>query len=169
MQQVFSRDECVKVIEYAEKKNNWQKVQWYPKVITDDVAEYELCDVTELDWFKDKLVTYALTTLDLNLSTPSISIIKYKEGCKFPRHIDRISSKEFNRDFLYNINVVLNDNFEGGEFWVDDKLLIGNSPGVVYHYKSTQWHEVKTVTKGVRYSTLFYVRERDINKTKNLI
>jgi len=65
----------------------------------------------------------------------------------------------------------LNDDYEGGEFWLDDELFQGNLPGHVYYYNSTQWHEVKPVTKGIRYSLLCFVRERDliIKEKKSLI
>jgi hypothetical protein len=69
------------------------------------------------------------------------------------------------------VNVVLNDDFEGGEFWLDDNLLENNKPGMVYYYDSLQWNEVKEINNGVRYSILCYVRERYfiIKEKKSLI
>lgn len=169
MKQLLTRDECKEIINFAEDKKSWQKVLWNAKVATSGVADYDFCDISDLTWYKDKLIQYALEELNLKLYSASVAIIKYGVGSKFPRHTDRSPNNEFNMDFLYNVNVVLNDDFEGGEFWLDDKPVAGNTPGVVYHYKSTQWHEVKEVTKGVRYTTLFYIRDRDTTKNKNLI
>ena len=62
---------------------------------------------------------------------------------------------------------MLNDEFEGGEFYLNDTKLEGNTPGIAYTYNSFEFHEVKPVTSGIRYSMLCYVRERDfITKEK---
>lgn len=169
MKQLITREECNKVIAFAESKQKW--VRNIPDKLRPNNGDgnYEVCDISDLTWYKEKLVEYALEELGLKLYTASIAVMKYKEGSKFPRHTDRNRTSEFNMDFRYNINVVLNDDFEGGEFWLDDKPVVGNTPGVVYHYNSDQWHEVKEVTRGTRYTTLFYVRDRDLIEEKKLL
>ena len=171
MKKLFTKEECLEVIQYAESKNSWTggkinlphlkniKVESRPKIVP----------LWDLEFFRERLLSYAKEELNLDIKTAGIYVMKYNTGDWFPRHKDRNEKTEFNMDFLYNINVVLNDEFEGGEFYIEDKLITYNTPGMVYHYKSDVYHEVKPVTKGTRYSALFFVRDRDIKNIYKVI
>jgi predicted 2-oxoglutarate/Fe(II)-dependent dioxygenase YbiX len=118
----------------------------------------------------NKFKNFVNSTFSFTVENVNIYALKYLPGCMFGRHYDRHYDKEKNKDFVYNINVVLNEDFSGGEFWLDDKIVKNNKLGMAYYYNSVQWHEVKPITKGVRYSMLCFVRERDfISKIKKSI
>ena len=166
LQKLFTIDECSEIIKFAESKSEWMYIHnQYDNGET--FSQYFYMDLNDNALVIDKFKNYIKSQFNFKLDTINIHIIKYLEGYKFDRHIDRVEHREKNKDFVFNINVVLNDEFEGGEFWLDDKLLIGNTPGMVYHYNSDQWHEVKKIISGIRYSMLCYVRERDFMNKKN--
>ena len=167
MKLLFSKEECRDIINFAESKNNWKRINYVTKSFP---VKYFLQNINELTFFSERIKEYISSETQFVINDSGVMILKYIEGDMFPRHNDRDTRKEFNSDFLYNINIVLNDDYEGGEFYLNDKPFIGNDVGVVYHYKSTHYHEVKEITKGTRYSALFYLRERDIVSSKiNLI
>ena len=153
---LFTKNECDEIILFSENKNQW-------KEITDEVS-YKIFFFSPSESICNKIIKYSKEILGLSISTVNLAVLKYIEGDYFPRHLDRVGNG-FNRDFLYNINLKLNDEYEGGEFFLNDKLFTAEI-GDVYHYKSTEFHEVKPVIKGIRYTGLFYLRERDIGISK---
>ena len=151
----FSLSKCNELIQLSEKKSQWTIVH------VEGRRSYKACSIDlDLDLQND-IKHYCKSNLGLNIKNVNTIILKYEVNDFFERHIDHDRYIEFNKDFLYNINVRLNDDFEGGEFWLNDSPH-HRSVGEVYHYKSTEWHEVKKVTSGVRYTALFYLRHRDL-------
>jgi predicted 2-oxoglutarate/Fe(II)-dependent dioxygenase YbiX len=153
---LFTKNECNEIISFSENENQWIKK-------TDGVS-YQIFIFKPNEFISDKIMKYAKEILGLSILTVNLAVLKYIEGGYFPRHTDR-AENGFNRDFLYNINLKLNDEYEGGDFFLNDKLFTAEV-GDVYHYKSTEFHEVKPITKGTRYTGLFYLRERDIGISK---
>jgi hypothetical protein len=158
--QIFSLEECADIVAILDTKKDWEKWVFYQENNT-LFSSYNTTPII-IDWVSDKFKTYIEKEFSFSITDISILALKYNVGDRFGRHFDRNPNFEHNKDFLYNVNVVLNDNFEGGEFWLDDKPFLNNSTGIGYSYSSTQWHEVKTITKGIRYSMLCYIRERDL-------
>jgi hypothetical protein len=151
---LFTKNECNDIIKFCEEQNNWK-----------DRTHYQIYAFEPEEHISNKIINYGKEQLGLSILHVNLGVIRYLVGYNFPRHIDRWAEFEFNKDFVYNINVKLNDEYEGGEFYLNDKLFIADV-GDVYHYKSTEYHEVKVITKGVRYSGLFYIRERDLGISK---
>jgi len=170
MKQLFTKQECLDVINFAESKNSWHGGKPnLPNIKFDIPSTPKVVSVWDLDFFRNRIIEYAKEELNLDIKTAGIHVMKYETGDSFPRHKDRDGKTEFNMDFLYNINVVLNDEFQGGEFYIEDELVTYNKPGMVYHYKSDVYHEVKQVTSGNRYSALFFIRDRDIKSIYTII
>jgi hypothetical protein len=153
---LFTKNECNEIISFSENENQWKKK-------TDGVS-YQIFIFKPNKFISDKIMKYVKEILGLSILTVNLAVLKYIEGGYFPRHTDK-DETEFNRDFLYNINLKLNDDYEGGEFLLNDNVFVADV-GDVYHYKSTEFHEVKPITKGTRYTGLFYLRERDIGISK---
>jgi predicted 2-oxoglutarate/Fe(II)-dependent dioxygenase YbiX len=168
LKRLFTIEECKEIINHAENDDTYQ---WEEKIENDSNGDlflrYFVKSLNTHVFAREKFQKFVNDEFSFNVHNTNLYILKYLSGFKFGRHFDRNLSKELNRDFVYNVNVVLNDDFEGGEFWLDDNLLENNKPGMVYYYDSLQWHEVKEIKNGVRYSILCYVRERDfITKEK---
>lgn len=154
---LFTKNECDEIISFSENQNRWKEVN--------DGGIYKIVFFTPNEYISNEIIEYGKEILGLSILNVNMAVIKYLEGDCFPRHIDRDKNYELNRDFLYNINLKLNDEYEGGEFFLKDNLFYAEV-GDVYHYKSTEFHEVKPITKGIRYTGLFYIRERDIGISK---
>jgi predicted 2-oxoglutarate/Fe(II)-dependent dioxygenase YbiX len=170
LKKLFTLDECEEIITYAENEilSEWKEFR------EDDAdgnlfLRYSIKGLNTHSLCTERFKEFVNNEFPFTVNKVNISILKYLKGYKFGRHFDRMPQLEANHDFIFNVNVVLNNNFTGGEFWLNDKLL-NNTPGMVYYYNSTEWHEVKEITSGVRYSILCYVRERDcIMKNKKSI
>jgi hypothetical protein len=156
----LSVNQCQRLIQLAEDipKSEWRSID------TLNHASYDTVQVSAPDDIKYVIENYCKDSLDLELKNINVGVIRYKKGDKFSRHNDYSENK-----FLYNLNVRLNDDFEGGQFYLNDEIF--DKPiGEIYHYKSTIYHEVKEITNGVRYLALFYIKEIDIkNKKETLI
>lgn len=112
------------------------------------------------------IIDYCKTNLKLEISKINCQIIKYEEGGFFKKHQDRVAQTK-NTDWLWNLNIRLNDDYEGGEFYLENSLY--HKPiGKIYHYKSSDWHEVKKVTKGIRYIAAIYITEKDVINDLNI-
>ena len=152
--------QCNELISIAENNLNWN---------THDVKKlqsYKVASFNTLPSFFVKIINeYVEKELKVTLSNISFSILKYEPNDFFAKHIDRELSKEFNKDFLYNLNIKLNSDFKGGEFLLEGNIFNADV-GDLYHYKSTQYHEVLPITEGIRYTGLVYIRERDIKIAK---
>ena len=154
----LSQIECNYLIDFSETKKG--------KAYDTKGHRYQVTYFELYNEIKDIIVSYCKDILKLEISRVNVGIIKCEKDSFFGRHQDRLSKSEFTKDFLYNINVRLNDDYKGGEFYLDDSPY--HKPvGEIYHYKSSQYHEVKKITEGVRYTAIFYIRERDIIKDLN--
>lgn len=158
---IFTIDECNEIIKSTLFREDWKHQKWIGDKEWDSSFDYYIIDYNDNQLVTDKFKNLINSKFSINVNVVNIFILKYLPGGMFGRHFDRTEFKEFNKDFVYNINVLLNDSFEGGEFYLKDSVFEGNTPGIAYHYQSTDWHEVKPVKSGVRYSMLCYVRERD--------
>jgi hypothetical protein len=151
---LFTKNECNVIIKFSEEQNNWT-----------DKSHYQIIIFQPNEYISNKIIIYGKEYLGLSILKVNLGVIRYLKGNSYPRHIDRNEEIEFNKDFVYNINLKLNDNYEGGDFFLNDELFHAEV-GDLYHYKSTQYHEVKPITKGIRYIGLFYIRERDLGISK---
>jgi predicted 2-oxoglutarate/Fe(II)-dependent dioxygenase YbiX len=167
-EKLFSKEECNMVINYVESLNNWNRIvspkNNYVKFsyFIQDISQHELLQNTFLHYVKEKL--------KYNVEEVTIMVLKYSIGDFFGKHIDTHGVEkevdEFSHDGIENVNMVLNDEFEGGNFYLAD-VNISTTPGNVYHYKSNVYHEVTPVTSGTRYSMLCYLRTRNLIKKQN--
>jgi hypothetical protein len=86
----------------------------------------------------------------------NIHYIKYILGEEAKPHTDDyISDKTF--------IILLNDNFEGGEFYLNKKL-VPLKKGDLLKFDSLQLHEVKKIRKGTREVLVIFVKKKIKNK-----
>lgn len=154
-EKLFSKQECEKLIEYAESLDTWRT--WRTEQFSYSNVIFAI-DGSYLIPVRD----FIYRNTNLKVKNISFGMFRYTIGDYFSRHIDRNPNIEINKDFVYNINVKLNTNYSGGEFYLNGKEYTSGI-GDVYIYPSTQYHEVKQIKQGVRYQGLFYLRERDIS------
>jgi predicted 2-oxoglutarate/Fe(II)-dependent dioxygenase YbiX len=90
--------------------------------------------------------------------------MQYDEGDVFSQHTDNIKER------IYVTGIQLNEDYEGGEyiFYEESGLnIINKKIGNCYISSALVSHEVKTITKGVRYSLVAFIERNSItDKTK---
>lgn len=123
---------------------------------------YSGCAVRKADPFYQELMDYLLQTapefVEFNVT---ISINKYEVGDYMGRHRDRMPIRR--RTFLVQLSEP--SSYEGGDLTVDD-FVSSREQGIVNLFDSQDiWHSVSEVTKGIRYSIVFWGYEKEIDKT----
>jgi hypothetical protein len=155
--QLFTSEECDIIISYVENKNDWTRV--------DDGNRYNLICL-ELDWVYNRFIDYIKKVENINISDSKfVKCLKYNIGDFFKPHKDFNPTLDFYKTFMYNINILLNDDFEGGDFLVNNQVY-PKQRGWAYYYSSNEIHEVREVTNGVRYSILYGVFSDTIVRNK---
>ena len=158
-ERLFSKEECSELIEWIENLNNFKQAK---------LGKYHYSELDESFPGYDKIRNWC----NLNLRFKSngwLQCFKYFHGQSFPPHKDRNSEFEFSKDSLINVNVVLNDDYDGGEFYTNG-VYYKNEPGMIYWYPSNQLHGVTEIKNGIRYVLLYTIREREVeNNSKSSI
>jgi len=94
-----------------------------------------------------------------------ITLLIYTKGDFFGKHIDGPSYSSKEHKTIKTGGYLLNTDYEGGDFLIKNKILrVGI--GELFWFGRDDWHEVKEVTNGIRYSLHFAINE---NKPKILI
>lgn len=161
----FSNFECNEIINYAENSilQQWERIELKnSKYFLKDISEFNISQKVFKEYINENLSKYKIDNFE-------VFILKYIEGDFFGRHMDKAKT-EFTQDAIANINTRLNDDYIGGDFYLND--LVHNKPiGEIYNYDSDVYHEVKPITDGIRYSLLCFLRARNITKknTKSII
>jgi hypothetical protein len=122
----------------------------------------------ENKWLFDKLKYFfeSETGLSIIKNKEEMHFHKFTKGDWFGRHND------VREDRLYAVGVLLNDNFEGGEFklYNPDELTLDKVIGNTYIFDVGIEHEITTIPRGERYSLLWFLQKEHIKfKTINLI
>lgn len=162
MIKLFNKEECLDMIKKSEQENKWER--------NIRLKKYSYF-TTKLELNSNKIgivKRYCKQYLNLDVENINLGILKYIPNDFFAKHIDKVSNLKFNSDFIYNVNMRLNDNYVGGDFYLDNKLF-NQDVGTIYSYKSDTYHEVTSVESGIRYSALFYIRERDLKRKLTLL
>jgi hypothetical protein len=93
-----------------------------------------------------------------------ITLLEYNVGDFFGKHADGPSYESNNDIAILSGGYLLNEDFEGGEFIINDKKL--DTPiGSIFTFGRNEMHEVNPVTKGTRYSLHFVVNKPKPKKT----
>ena len=157
--QLFTPDECDYIISHIESIDNWKRV--------DEGGGY-YHTYLEFDWVSSRFIDYIKKTEKIEISESKfVKCLKYEVGDFFEPHKDFHPNLNFYKTFMFNINILLNDDFGGGDFLLNGEIY-PKQRGWAYYYSSNELHEVREVTNGVRYSILYGVFSDGINRSKLL-
>lgn len=101
----------------------------------------------------------------LNLSGDNelVQLTKYDIGDQYNWHVDNIqkSSKEPLRVLSASVQLSKPEDYTGGEIQlfngtIDPEVLPIQNQGSIIVFRSLEWHRVTELTKGVRYSLVFW-------------
>jgi predicted 2-oxoglutarate/Fe(II)-dependent dioxygenase YbiX len=161
----FSNVECNEIINYAESSilDEWNRMEFENnRYFIKNISEFRIPQKVFKEYINEKFSKYKIDNFE-------VYILKYITGDFFGRHMDKTKT-EFTHDAISNINTRLNDDYTGGDFYLND-LLYNKPIGEIYNYDSDVYHEVKPITNGTRYTLLCLLRVRNITKkeTKSIV
>ena len=160
---LFTKEECNDII--STLLNEYELVH-YDKPYGNSSTKYNKVTIDKSYWFYDRIKDWV--NKELNIDTNStLLFVKYNVGDRFLVHVDRVKESEYHCDFLWNVNIILNEGYEGGEFIINNTHY-KEPAGTIYYYSSDMLHSVSEITKGERYVFLYHVRERDIKEYENI-
>lgn len=162
---LFTKEECKDILN--DILENYEPYHVTREFESDSSSYYKI-DITKKAWYYYKIKNWFTKELNLGENDGYLTLFFYKEGDRFPLHVDRIPHTEFYYDAVYNVNVMLNEDYDGGEFLLDG-VEYKQPAGMVYYYESTKPHGVKVVKSGLRYTLIYFVRERDFKANKSIL
>jgi hypothetical protein len=159
---LFSKEECESIISY----NNTQITNW----IMDD-RKYNSQPINyslDTKWLFDKLNDFVETETNIGIRTikKTIHFHKFTKGDWFDKHNDVRDRR------LYAVGVLLNDDFEGGDFklYNPNQIILDKVIGNTYLFDVKIEHEITPILEGERYSLLWFLQNEHIKiETNKLI
>ena len=166
---IFSKEECKKIIEFYKETNH--------KILNNDAPGqdrvkykgYQIKYSDNSQFLYEKLFEFFEKNTGKKIySYPvEIYIMQYDEGDVISQHTDNVKER------VYVIGTQLNSDYEGGEYIFYEETvskIINKEIGNCYIGSALLSHEVKTITKGTRYSLVAFVDRNSItDKTKKVL
>ena len=116
-------------------------------------------------WIFDKLKNFfeIETNLKIIKLKEEIHLHKFIKGDWFGKHNDIRDSR------LYAVGVLLNDDFEGGDFklYNPNQYLLNKEMGNAYFFDVKIEHEITPILNGERYSLLWFLQNEHIKMETN--
>jgi len=159
---LFSKEECQSII--------WDE--------TNDVTDWDMNDRKydskpivynkSTKWLFEKLKDYfeMETNLKIIKIKKQIHLHRFIKGDWFGKHND-VRDKR-----LYTIGVLLNDDFQGGDFkmYNPEEIILNKVIGNAYIFDVGIYHEITPILRGERYSLLWFLQDEHIKiETNKLI
>jgi hypothetical protein len=151
---LFSKEECESIILGNDTDiTNWRMGD---RKYNSQPIRYSL----ETKWLFDKLKDFVERETNIQIRTikKTIHFHKFTKGDWFGKHND-IRDKR-----LYSVGVLLNDNFEGGDFklYNPNEIILDKVIGNTYLFGVRIDHEITPILKGERYSLLWFLENEHI-------
>lgn len=148
---LFTKEECVKIISYGDNNiTNWKMPD---RKYDSQFINYSV----ETQWVFDRLKIFFESETDIKIRNikKQIHFHKYQKDDWFDRHNDDRDNR------CYAVGVLLNDNFEGGEFTMYNptKQHLNKEAGNSYIFDVKIEHEIKPILNGERYSILWFLQQ----------
>ena len=158
----FNHFECLTILDFV--KSNQQKWKLFNREYEYYAIDYSL----ETMWLFEKLSSFFEENINLKIKKlkPQIHFHKFKEGDWFGKHNDIRDNR------AYAVGVLLNDNFDGGDFkfYNPTEQTLNKIVGNTYLFDVRIEHEITPITKGERYSLLWFLQNEHIKfQTNKLI
>lgn len=156
---LFNSEECGRILQMTIKNAKL----WYfgDRSYTSFDFFYE----EENKWVYDRLINFfeSETNIKIKELNKTIHFHKYIEGDKFDLHNDDIRKR------VYGVGLMLNDNFEGGDFlfFNPEKIVLNKQVGNAYIFDVRINHQIKIITSGIRYSMLWFLGKNNLEFEKN--
>ena len=156
---LFTRKECESIISY----NDTHITNWImgDRKYNSQPINYSL----DTKWLFDKLKDFVETERNIQIRTikKTIHFHKFTKGDWFGKHNDIRHGR------IYAVGVLLNDDFEGGDFnlYNPNEIVLNRVIGNTYLFDVRIDHEITPILKGERYSLLWFLENEHIKIEKN--
>jgi hypothetical protein len=156
---LFSKEECQSIIFYGSNNitnwdNNDRKYHSQPII----------CSL-ETKWLFDKLKTFfeEQSKIQIKKNKEVIHFHKFVKGDWFGKHNDIRDNR------LYAVGVLLNNDFEGGDFklYNPNEIILDKVIGNTYLFDVRMEHEITPILEGERYSLLWFLQNEHIKTPTN--
>jgi hypothetical protein len=157
---LFSKEECESIILYNDTHiTNWKMND---RKYNSQPINYSL----ETNWLFDKLKKFVETETNIQIQTikKTIHFHKFTKDDWFGKHNDNRDNR------VYAVGVLLNDNFDGGDFKLYNPIeqTLNKVVGNTYLFDVRIEHEITPILDGERFSLLWFLQKEnikfDINK-----
>ena len=158
---LFSKDECESIISY----NNTHITNWTmgDRKYNSQPINYSL----ETKWLFDKFNDFVEgeTNIEIRTIKKTIHFHKFVKADWFAKHNDIRENR------LYAVGVLLNDNFEGGDFklYNPNEIILDKKIGNTYIFDVRIEHEITPILHGERYSLLWFLQNEHIKTPTNTL
>jgi len=151
---LFSKEECQSIISYNDTYiTNWVMDD---RKYNSQPINYSL----DTKWLFDKLKTFFEEELNIQIKKNKevIHFHKFIKGDWFGRHNDIIENR------LYSVGVLLNNDFEGGDFklYNPNEIILNKVIGNTYIFDVKINHEITPILNGERYSLLWFLQNEHL-------
>lgn len=151
---LFTPNECENIISL--NKENLQR--WKNTDREYKSASIMLNDTTE--WIFEKLKNFFEETIGTKIVKlkEEIHFHTFSVGNRFDIHNDNMDSR------LFSVGVLLNDNFEGGDFklYTANEIVLNKMVGNSYIFDVKIPHEISSINSGTRYSLIWFIQNNNI-------
>ena len=158
---LFSKEECESIILY----NDTHITNW----IMDD-RKYNSQPINyslETQWLFNKLKKFVETETEIKFRSikKQLHFHKFSKGDWFAKHNDIRENR------LYAVGILLNDNFEGGDFklYNPNEIILDKVIGNTYLFDVRIDHEITPILDGERYSLLWFLQNEHIKIPTNTL
>ena len=114
----------------------------------------------ESKWLFDKLKDFVEkeTNIEIRTIKKTIHFHKFSKGDWFGKHNDIRDGR------IYAVGVLLNDNFEGGDFklYNPNEIILNKVVGNTYIFDARIDHEIVPILEGERFSLLWFLQNEHI-------
>ena len=159
---LFSKEECESIISYNNARiTNWKMND---RKYNSQSINYSL----QTNWLFDKLKKFVEENTDVKINTikETIHFHKFAKDDWFGKHNDIRENR------LYAVGVLLNGNFDGGDFklYNPNEYILNKKIGNTYIFDVRIDHEITPILDGERYSLLWFLQNEHIKiETNKLI
>ena len=150
----FTKEECESIVSYNDTYiTNWEMRD---RKYNSQPINYSL----ETFWIFNKLKSFVENQTDVEIRTikDQIHFHKFTKGDWFGKHNDIRDGR------IYAVGVLLNDNFEGGDFklYNPNEIILNKVVGNTYIFDARIDHEIVPILEGERFSLLWFLQNEHI-------
>lgn len=158
---LFDKVECDDIIKLS--KTNPQTWESIDRNYNSSTIRYDI----ETKWIFDKLRSFfeEASGYGMTLLKNEIHFHSYNQNGKFDLHNDARDKR------IFSVGVLLNDDFDGGDFnlYSPNKITIDKKVGNCYLFNVEISHEITPIISGTRYSLIWFIQDMNVKTTSKKI